>query len=130
MGMQDTLATALNTIKNAERLGKKQVTIKPASKVITSVLRVVQESGHIGEFEFIDNGKSGLITVQLQGRITKINVIKPRFPVKLREYEKWEKQFLPARDFGYLIVSTPHGILNHKEAQEKHTGGRLLAYVY
>ena len=130
MGLQDTLANALVSIQNAERLGKKQVMIKPASKVILNVLRCIQESGHIGEFEFIDDGRSGLISVQLLGRITKIGVIKPRFSVKYDEYEKWEKRFLPARDFGYLVVTTPHGIMTHKEAIEQHTGGRLLAYVY
>lgn len=128
--LQDTLAAALNSIMNAEVLGKKEVVISPASKVITNVLRVVQEYGGIGEFEFIDNGKSGLVKVQISGRITKIGVIKPRYPVKLREYETWEKQYLPARDFGILIVSTPHGIMSHREAAEKHTGGRLLAYVF
>ena len=130
MCLQDPLASALNAIMNGERLGKKQVTINPASRLITNVLRVVQESGHIGEFEFIDNGKAGLITVQLQGRITRIGIVKPRFPVKVKEFERWEKQFLPARDFGFLIVSTPYGIINHREAIDKKSGGRLLAYVY
>src|SRR3990172_1836304 len=129
MALQDTLANALTVIQNAEKLGKKQISIKPASRAITNVLRVVQESGHIGEFEFVDDGKSGAITVQLLGRITKIGVVKPRYPVKVTTFERWEKYFLPARDFGYLIVSTPHGVLNHHEALEKHSGGRLLAYV-
>lgn len=130
MGLQDTLASGLNNILNAERLGKKHVTIKPASKTLLATLRVAQENGHLGEFEYIDDGKSGYIEVQLLGRITKIGVIKPRFPVKSNDYEKWEKNFLPARDFGYLIVSTPLGIMNHREAFDKLTGGRLLAYVY
>ncbi|MFW9929646.1 MAG: 30S ribosomal protein S8 [Candidatus Thorarchaeota archaeon] len=130
MGLQDTLANALNNILNAEKLGKKQVRIKPSSKTILNVLKNVQESGHIGEFEFIDDGRSGYIEVQLLGRITKIGVIKPRFPVKYNDYEKWEKRFLPARDFGLLIVSTPLGIISHREAIEKHTGGRLIAYVF
>ena len=130
MGLQDTLANALNTIMNAEVLGRKGVIIKPASKTITNVLRVVQEYGGIGEFEYIDNNKSGLVKVQLAGRISKIGVIKPRYPVKLKNYEMWEKQYLPAKNFGILIVSTPKGIMSHKEAIEKKTGGRLLAYVY
>ena len=130
LGLQDTLASGLATILNAELLGKKEIIISPASKTITNVLRVVQEYGGIGEFEFIDNGKSGLIKVQLSGRISKIGVIKPRYAVKLKDYEQWEKQYLPARNFGILIVSTPKGIMSHREAVEKHTGGRLLAYVY
>ena len=42
MCLQDPLASALNAIMNGERLGKKQVTINPASRLITNVLRVVQ----------------------------------------------------------------------------------------
>jgi small subunit ribosomal protein S8 len=57
MGLQDTLANGLNNILNAERLGKKNVTIKPASKVLLATLSVAQSAGHIGEFEFIDDGK-------------------------------------------------------------------------
>lgn len=130
MSQQDTLANALNAIMTADGLGHKSVTIKPASNVIKEVLQVVQHYGGIGEFEFIDDGKSGLIKVQLSGRITRIAVVKPRYPVKVSKMESWEKQYLPARDFGYLILSTPQGIMSHREAIEKHTGGRLLAYVY
>ena len=130
LGLQDTLANALSTVMNAEVLGQKSVIIRPASKVITNVLRVIQEYGGIGEFEFIDNGKSGLVKVQLSGRIAKIAAIKPRYAVKVKEFEQWEKQYLPARNFGVLIVSTPKGIMSHREAVEKKTGGRLLAYVY
>lgn len=130
LGLQDTLANALTTIMNAEVLGRKGVIIRPASKTITNVLRVVQEYGGIGEFEFLDNGKSGLVKVQLAGRISKIGVIKPRYATKLKNFEYWEKQYLPAKNFGILIVSTPKGIMSHREAIEKRTGGRLLAYVY
>ena len=130
MSNQDTLANALNSLQTADSLGKKSVTIRPASRLILQVLVVIQTYGGIGEFEFIDDGKSGLIKVQLSGRITKIGVVKPRYPVKISKIEFWEKQYLPARDFGYLILSTPQGIISHREALEKHTGGRLLAYVY
>ena len=80
--------------------------------------------------EFIDDGKSGIIKVQLSGRITNIGVVKPRYAVKIKNIESWEKKYLPARDFGFLILSTPRGIISHREAIDNHTGGRLLAYVY
>jgi small subunit ribosomal protein S8 len=50
--------------------------------------------------------------------------------VKKNAFEQWEKRFLPAKDFGILLVSTPKGIMSHKEAYRHETGGRLLAYVY
>jgi small subunit ribosomal protein S8 len=90
----------------------------------------MQLNGYIGEFEFIDDGRSGKFKVQLLGRINRCGAIKPRFPVRIEEFEEWEKKFLPSRDIGILIVSTPKGVVSHKEAKEKRVGGRLLAFVY
>jgi len=126
----DPLADALSVIKNAEDIGKPDCTIQPASKLIGKVLKVMKDKGYIGEFEFIDDGKSGLFKIQLKGRINKCGVIKPRHPVGNREYEKWEKRFLPARNFGSLILTTPKGVMSHSEAREQGLGGQLLAYVY
>lgn len=130
MTMMDTLANGLTTIMNNEMRRKKECVITPASKLLGRVLRIMQLNGYIGEFEFIDDGRSGKFKVQLLGRINKCGAIKPRYPVKTDEFEKWEKQFLPARDIGLLIVSTPQGVMSHKEAKQKKIGGRLLAYVY
>ena len=49
---------------------------------------------------------------------------------KLDEFEKWEKRYLPAREFGLLILSTSKGVIEHKKAKQTKTGGKLLAYVY
>ncbi len=130
MTMMDTLANGLTTIMNNEMRNKRECIITPASKLLGRVLRVMQLNGYIGEFEFIDDGRSGKFKVQLLGRINKCGAIKPRYPVKADEYETWEKQFLPARDIGLLIVSTPYGVMSHKEAKQKRIGGRLLAFVY
>jgi small subunit ribosomal protein S8 len=128
MVMHDPLANAMSTIANAEILGRKEVTIRPASRIIANVLRVIQKYGTIGEFEVMED--LWIISVQLLGRITKIGVIKPRYPVKVKDYVDWEKQYLPARDMGILVVSTSEGVMSHHEAEEKNLGGRLLAYVY
>ncbi len=126
----DPLADALSTIKNNERAGNLECIIKPASKLIARVLKVMQEHGYIGEFEFIDDGKSGKFRVKLLGRINDCGVIRPRFAVKKEEFEKFEKRFLPAQDFGILILTTNQGVMSHKDAKEKNIGGRLLAFIY
>ncbi len=128
--MMDTLANGLTTIMNNEIRHKKECIITPASKLLGRVLRIMQLNGYIGEFEFIDDGRQGKFKVQLLGRINKCGAIKPRYPVKADEFEKWEKQFLPARDIGILIVSTSQGVMSHRDAKQKRIGGRLLAYVY
>jgi small subunit ribosomal protein S8 len=128
--MMDTLASGLKTIVNNELRNKRECVISPASKLLGRVLRVMQLNGYIGEFEFVDDGRSGKFKVQLLGRVNDCGAIKPRFPVKFEEIENWEKRFLPSRDVGVIVVSTPQGVVSHKEASEEKIGGRLLAFVY
>lgn len=126
----DVLANGLTTILNNEIRNKRECVISPASKLFGKVLRVMQLNGYLGEFEFIDDGRSGKFKVQLLGRINKCGAIRPRFPVKVDEIEYWERKFLPSRDVGLLIISTSKEVLYHREAKEKGIGGRLLAFVY
>ena len=126
----DTLTNGLITIINNEMRNKRECIISPASKLLGRVLRIMQLNGYIGEFEFIDDGRSGKFKVQLLGRINKCGAIKPRFSVKVGGFENWEKKFLPSRDVGIIVVSTSKGVVAHREAEEKNMGGRLLAFVY
>ena len=126
----DTLTNGLITIKNNELRNKRECIISPASKLLGRVLRIMQLNGYIGEFEFIDDGRSGKFKVQLLGRINKCGAVKPRFSVRVDEFETWEKKFLPSRDVGLMVVSTSKGVIAHREAEEKNLGGRLLAFVY
>jgi len=126
----DTLTNGLITIINNEMRNKRECIINPASKLLGRVLRIMQLNGYIGEFEFIDDGRAGKFKVQLLGRINKCGAVRPRFSVKVDEFEKWEKAFLPSRDVGLMVVSTPQGVIAHRDAEEKNLGGRLLAFVY
>jgi small subunit ribosomal protein S8 len=128
--LNDPLADALSTIKNAEMKGKGKCIIRPSSKLIGGVLSLLKSKGYVGDFEYIDDGKAGIFEVDLIGNINNCGVIKPRYPIKRDELEKWESRYLPARDFGLLILTTTEGIISHYEARKKGIGGKLLAYVY
>jgi small subunit ribosomal protein S8 len=125
----DTVADVMSTIKNADRMGKRDC-ITPASKLVKEVLRVMQKEGYIGTFEFMDDSRSGKFKVELKSRVNDCKVIKPRYAVKVDEFEKWEKRFLPARNFGILLVSTTKGLMTHEEAKKHKLGGKLLAYAF
>lgn len=126
----DPFADSLATIKNAEMVGKKVVYLHPASKLLRAVLKILKEYGYIEDFEYIENFRGGIFKVTLKGRIHNIGAIKPRFSVKWREIEEWERKYLPAYTMGLLIISTPQGVLTHEEAKKRRVGGRLIAYVY
>ncbi|KXS10586.1 putative ribosomal protein S15a [Gonapodya prolifera JEL478] len=120
----------LNAINNAEKRGKRQVMIRPSSKVIVKFLSVMQKHGYIGEFEIVDDHRAGKIVVQLTGRLNKCGVISPRFNVKLGSIEKWINNLLPSRQFGFIVLTTSAGIMDHEEARRKHVAGKILGFFY
>jgi small subunit ribosomal protein S8 len=119
-----------SAILNNERRHKHDCIVYPASKLMGQVLRVMQKYGYVGEFEFVDDGRGGKFKIQLLGRVNNCGSVRPRFSSTIAEYEKWGKRYLPSRDVGILIVTTPKGVLAHKEAREIASGGLLLGYVY
>jgi small subunit ribosomal protein S8 len=130
MPVTNILANLFISLQNAEMRHKKECVVIPASNLASEVMRVLQKRRYIGEFEFIDDGVSGKLRVQLLGRINKCGAVSPRFPIKAKEFQKWESRFLPAVGVGMLVVSTSKGVFSHSEAREQNLGGRLLGYVY
>lgn len=126
----DPLVNALNTILIHEDRHRKECIICPASNLVGRVLRLIQSKGYVGEIEFIDDGRQGKFRVQLFGRINNCKAVRPRYSVNVKALEKYEKRFLPSRDMGTLIISTPNGVLSHEDARARNVGGRILAYVY
>ena len=86
--------------------------------------------GYIGEFEEVDDHRNGKIVIQLVGRLNKVGVISPRYNVQLQELEKWIVKLLPSRQFGYIVLTTSAGIMDHEEARRKHAGGKILGFFY
>ena len=130
MALNDPLSNALSHIINCEKIGRKECIIRPSSKLILEVFKILNEKGYLGSFKVVADGSKKSIILNLLGTINKCGVIKPRFGVKKDNFEKFEKRYLPAKDFGFLIVSTSKGIMTHNEAKEKGIGGKLLVYCY
>jgi len=126
----DTLNDALVALRHADRDGKGKVELTPSSHLIGEVLRIFREHKYIEDFSFVSTGRGGKFDVTLSRRINSCGVIKPRLSVRGRMLERYESRFLPAQDFGLLVLSTNRGVMSHAQARELKIGGRLLAYVY
>jgi small subunit ribosomal protein S8 len=125
----DPLSSAMIAIRNAEMIGKERCEVM-ATKLVGNVLKVMKNHGYIKGYEFVKEGIRSKFVVELTGNINNCGAIRPRFSSKVTEYEKYERRYLPARDFGILIVSTTRGVMSQKEARELGLGGVLLAFVY
>jgi small subunit ribosomal protein S8 len=125
----DVLADVLNKIKVSESRGNYECTVT-STKLVRSVLESMKKHGYISDYTEFKDGKFKSIKILLSKKINDIGIIKPRYAISAREYQKYETRFIPSKDFGIIIVSTPKGIMTNREARELHTGGRLIAYMY
>eukprot|EP01120_Amphizonella_sp_Union-15-10_P005913 TRINITY_DN181_c0_g1_i3.p1 TRINITY_DN181_c0_g1~~TRINITY_DN181_c0_g1_i3.p1 ORF type:complete len:131 (-),score=18.25 TRINITY_DN181_c0_g1_i3:93-485(-) len=130
MVLISVLNNCLNSITNAERRGKRQVLVRPCSNVVIRFLQVMQKHEYIGEFEIVDDRRSGKIVINLNGRLNKCGCISPRFDVGLEQIDQWQINLLPSKQFGFLVLTTSSGIMDHEEAKRKKTGGKILGFFY
>ncbi|MFA5302957.1 MAG: 30S ribosomal protein S8 [Candidatus Nanoarchaeia archaeon] len=124
----DLLADVLSAMTSAMKNGKNELNLNFNSKFAMKVLEIFKNEGFIQDYIAVPETKG--IKIILNGKLNKCNAIKPRFSVQKDEVEKFEKRYLPAKDFGCLIVSTNQGLMTHYQLKEKKLGGKLIAYVY
>jgi small subunit ribosomal protein S8 len=130
MAQQDPVMDALTKLRNAEIASKTEVTLMPGSNFLGEILKIAKDNGYILDFKKIDNKGMLSFTVELSGKMNVCKAIKPRYAVKKNDFEKYEKRYLPARDLGLIVVSTPQGLMTHAQAKAKGLGGRLIAFMY
>lgn len=121
---QDKISDILNQIMNAKRAHKETLVITGATKLLIKVFEMMKQYGYI-EYEIEDDK----IKINIK-QINECKSIKPRYSVNKKNIEKYIRRFLPARNFGYVVVSTSKGLMTHQEAQESKIGGSLIAYFY
>ncbi|MEM1684941.1 MAG: 30S ribosomal protein S8 [Nanopusillaceae archaeon] len=115
---------------NCVNVGKFEVSFSPINKLLINILEKLKQYGYVIEYEIVSKEKGGKVRVVFSENFNKGNSIKPNFPVIYKEFEKYEKRYLPARNFGILLVSTDKGIKTNEECKKEKIGGFLIAYVY
>ena len=121
---QDIIADALNQIMNAKKARKTEIVITKHSKLLRNILDIAKESGYL-EYE-IDG-------TELKIKINKLNelkAIKPRYTVSVKNINKYVRRYLPAKNFGFVIISTNKGLMKSEDAEEQNLGGCLIAYMF
>ncbi|KAK7358435.1 hypothetical protein VNO77_00368 [Canavalia gladiata] len=124
------LNDALRSMVNAERRGKATVELKPISTVISSFLRIMKHHGYIKDFKVYDPHRVGRITVDLQGRIKDCKALTYRQDLKAKDIELYRLRTLPTHQWGYVVITTPDGVLDHEEAIKRNVGGQVLGYFH
>ncbi|KAG9451316.1 hypothetical protein H6P81_011281 [Aristolochia fimbriata] len=117
------LNDALRTIVNAERRGKAIANLQPISNVMSAFLGIMKHRGYIKNYQVFDPHRVGKITVELAGRIKDCKALTYRQDIKANSIEEYVQRALPTRQWGYVVITTPNGVLDHEEAIRQNVGG-------
>lgn len=129
----DPIADYLTRVRNAVAANHKVVEI-PASNLKKEITKILFDQGYILSYKFEDNAVQGSIKIALKyDKDTKESVIRDIQRISkpgLRKYASSSTIPRILNGLGIAIVSTSHGVMTGKQAQEKNVGGEVLCYVY
>jgi len=127
----DPIADMLTRIRNAVRNKVSTVTV-PASRAKRGIAQVLADEGYITSFDEIDDGKSGLLRIELkygprgEALITSIQrYSKPG----CRRYSSGREMPRVLDGLGVAVVSTDRGLLSDRQCREQNVGGEILLTV-
>jgi small subunit ribosomal protein S8 len=130
--MSDVIADMLTRIRNANNAKHVSVDV-PASKMKKSIAQILLDEGYIKSYEVVEDGKQGIIRIQLkyaQGKQKVIRGIKRVSKPGLRIYASCEDMPKVMNGLGVAIVSTSKGVMTDKEARKANVGGEVLCFVW
>ena len=131
MALSDTIADMLTRIRNGAAAKKTQVRIRN-SKICTGIARVLKEEGYIRDFDVLDDGRQGVLRIDLKygprGEQL-IHLLKRESKPGCRVYRKVDDLPRPLAGLGIAIVSTSVGVLSDRQARLQKVGGELLCTV-
>ncbi|MEL6163613.1 MAG: 30S ribosomal protein S8 [Cyanobacteria bacterium J06628_3] len=133
MAANDTIADMLTRIRNAN-LARHQTTQVPATKMTTSIAKVLQEEGFINDFETSGEGWSSKLVISLKykgrNRQPIITTLKRVSRPGLRVYSNRKDLPRVLGGIGIAIISTSSGIMTDRQARQQNVGGEVLCYVW
>ena len=131
--LTDPISDYLTRLRNASRAGHRVVDI-PASNLKKEMTKILFDQGYILSYKFEDDKLQGNIKIALKyDKFTKEPVIKKLQRVSkpgLRKYANTSELPRVLNGLGIAIVSTSHGVMTSKQAQQENVGGEVLCYVY
>ena len=132
MTMTDPIADMLTRVRNASSEQHDTVDI-PASNIKKEIARILLEEGYIKGYDVIEDGKQGLIRMQLKyGKNGEkvITGIKKISKPGMRVYADRNNVPKVLNGIGISVISTSKGIVTDKQARELGVGGEVICYVW
>ena len=132
MQITDAIADMLTRIRNANSAKHDSVKV-PASNMKKAIAQILVDEGYIKSFTVVEDGKQGVLDIQLKYGPNKSQVITGLRRVSkpgLRIYTNVEDMPKVMKGLGIAILSTPKGVMTDKDARKANVGGEVLAFVW
>ncbi len=132
MQVTDAIADMLTRIRNASAAKHDSVKI-PASNTKKAIAQILVDEGYINSFTVEEDGKQGIMEVQLKygpGKSRIITGLRRVSKPGLRIYTSCEDMPKVMKGLGIAILSTSKGIMTDKEARKANVGGEVLAFIW
>ena len=132
MVMTDPIADFLTRIRNANSVNHDRVEI-PASKLKKTIAQILKDEGMIKDFDYVEDGKQGILRVHLKYGPNKQKVISGLKRISrpgLRVYARKDEVPRILGGLGIAIISTSQGVMTDKKARKLGLGGEVLCYVW
>ena len=132
MTLTDPIADMLTRIRNANVVKHETVDV-PASNMKKELSRILLEEGFIRGYDVIEDGKQGIIRIQLKYGQTGERVISGLKRISkpgMRVYADKHEVPRVLNGLGISIISTSKGILTDKQARKENVGGEVICYVW
>ena len=132
MTMTDPIADMLTRIRNANMVKHETVDV-PASNMKKELARILLEEGFVRGYDVIEDGKQGIIRIQLKYGQTGERVISGLKRISkpgMRVYADKHEVPRVLNGLGISIISTSKGILTDKQARKENVGGEVICYVW
>ena len=132
MNMTDPIADMLTRIRNANTVKHETVDV-PASNIKKEIARILLEEGFVKGYDVIEDGKQGIIRLQLKYGIEGERVISGLKRISkpgMRVYSSKDEIPKVLNGLGVAIMSTSKGILTDREARKENVGGEVICYVW
>ncbi|MEG2416770.1 MAG: 30S ribosomal protein S8 [Peptostreptococcaceae bacterium] len=132
MTMTDPIADMLTRIRNANMVKHETVDV-PASNMKKELARILLEEGFVRGYDVIEDGKQGIIRIQLKyGQIGErvISGLKRISKPGMRVYAANHEVPRVLNGLGISIISTSKGIITDRQARKENVGGEVICYVW
>lgn len=130
--MTDVIADMLTRIRNANDAGHSKVMV-PCSNMKKSIAQILKDSGYIKDYNVQDDGKQGMIKINLKYGPDKQKIITGMKRISkpgLRIYANKDEIPRVMGGLGTAIISTSKGVMTDKQARREKVGGEVICYVW